>query len=414
MQKTMLNGETRRTLLTESFFVNSRGNGVNRHLHPITVESSFPISHFSPMQTGSQQAAPRSSAPPPVASTALPRYLALAYFALIVYASLHPFSGWRNTGISPFIFIEASWPRYWTAFDLGTNIIAYLPLGFFLPQSFHYRHRSGLWLSVLLACLLGSALSFVLESIQTYLPSRVPSNLDLASNSIGTVVGAVLSGIWGKRIFAELARVQEYLLAPAPHIEPGLVLIGLWLLTQLSPETVLFGAGDLRHFFDIPPAVPYAAPSFFAIETGIIVCNTLAIGLTVRATLDMRVTAHKVLVCFFLLALLIRTLAAAILIDPLNAFAWLTPGAGLGLLFGGLLLFIALLFPAPWRIAFAGLSLMAGAVLVNLAPANPYSAAALAAWRQGHFLNFNGLTRLTASFWPFLALPYLTLLGRRS
>jgi hypothetical protein len=56
---------------------------------------------------------------------------------------------------------------------------------------------------------------------------------------------------------------------------------------------------------------------------------------------------------------------------------------------------------------------MAGTVLVNLAPTNPYSAAALAAWRQGHFLNFNGLTRLVASFWPFIALPYLLLLGRR-
>ena len=50
------------------------------------------------------------------------------------------------------------------------------------------------------------------------------------------------------------------------------------------------------------------------------------------------------------------------------------------------------------------MALMAGAVLVNLAPANPYSIAALATWRQGHFLNFNGLTRLTASLWPFLTL----------
>ena len=59
------------------------------------------------------------------------------------------------------------------------------------------------------------------------------------------------------------------------------------------------------------------------------------------------------------------------------------------------------------------MALMAGTVLVNLVPFNPYSAAALAIWRQGHFLNFNGLTRMAASFWPFLALPYLILLGRR-
>ena len=47
------------------------------------------------------------------------------------------------------------------------------------------------------------------------------------------------------------------------------------------------------------------------------------------------------------------------------------------------------------------------------APPNPYSAAALAAWRQGHFLNFNGLTRWIATLWPFLTLPFLLLTTRR-
>jgi hypothetical protein len=56
---------------------------------------------------------------------------------------------------------------------------------------------------------------------------------------------------------------------------------------------------------------------------------------------------------------------------------------------------------------------MAGTVLVNLAPPNPYSAAALATWRQGHFLNFNGLTRLIGILWPFLTLPFLLLASRR-
>ena len=67
---------------------------------------------------------------PEAGSTVLPRYLALAYLALIVYASLHPFSGWRDPGLSPIYFLTAGWPRYWTAFDLLTNVLAYLPLGF--------------------------------------------------------------------------------------------------------------------------------------------------------------------------------------------------------------------------------------------------------------------------------------------
>lgn len=344
-------------------------------------------------------------------TTRLPRYLALAYAALIVYASLHPFSDWRDPGISPFGFLDADWPRYWTAFDLITNVLVYLPQGFLLALALN--RLPGRWTPAFSALLFGALLSFSLESLQTWLPSRVASNLDLACNSLGAGIGALLTLWQGQRIFGRIAQMQRLLLAPIPHAEPGLVLIGLWLLTQLSPETVLFGAGDLRYLLEITPAVPYAAPSFFAIETGIIVCNTITIGLIGRTLLADRISPYLALSVFFAVALSIRTLAAAVLVDPFHALAWLTPGAGLGLMIGGATLSLLLLLPASWRVALAGLALMAGAVLVNLAPPNPYSEIALAAWRQGHFLNFNGLTRLAASLWPFLALPYLTVLGRR-
>ena len=345
------------------------------------------------------------------APLALPRYLTISYLALIVYASLHPCSGWRMPGISPFVFLETSWPRYWTGFDLTVNIVTYLPFGFFLAQS--VGRKPGTLLASLSAFLIGALLSFSIESIQAYLPSRVPSSIDFLCNSLGAGLGAALSLLFGRRFFQSIKRAQRQLLAPVPHIEYGLVLTGLWLMTQLSPETLLFGAGDLRHLLDITPAVPYAAPSFFAIETGVIVCNTIAIGLIMSLILANKRLSYTTLPWFFVTALLIRTLGATILVGPQNALAWLTPGAGLGILMGGMVLSLVLLLPIPMRIALAGLALMAGTVLVNLTPFNPYSMAALAAWRQGHFLNFNGLTRLAASFWPFLALPYLILLGRR-
>ena len=341
----------------------------------------------------------------------LPRYLALAYTALVVYASLHPFAGWRDLGLSPFAFLEAGWPRYWTAFDLVVNILAYVPLGFFLTLAL--GRLPGRYTPALLSALLATLVSLCLESLQTWLPARVPSNLDLACNAIGGTLGALLALFHGDRFFTRLAALQRYLLAPLPHAELGLVLLGLWLLTQLSPETLLFGAGDLRQLLDLTPAVRYAAPSFFVIETVIIICNTVAIGLVARTLLAGRASPSVVLTAFFAVALTVRALAAAVLVNPQAAFAWLTPGAGLGLLIGGVVLSLVLLLPTAPRLAVAGLALMAGTVLVNLAPPNPYSLAALATWRQGHFLNFNGLTRLVASLWPFLALPYLTLLGRR-
>jgi len=50
---------------------------------------------------------------------------------LIIYASLYPLTGWHDSGGDPLTFLGAAWPRYYTGFDLATNVVAYLPFGFF-------------------------------------------------------------------------------------------------------------------------------------------------------------------------------------------------------------------------------------------------------------------------------------------
>ena len=341
----------------------------------------------------------------------LARYLALAWCGLIIYGSLHPFTGWRDSGASPLAWLEGGWPRYWTGFDLAANVAVYLPLGFCATLALHrlpWRYTAPI-----LATLLGTALSGGLETLQTWLPSRVPSNIDLACNALGTLLGALWAHAVGPRVFARIAMLEHQLIAPIPHAELGLTLLGLWLLTQLSPETLLFGTGDLRQLLGLSAALPFAAESFMRIEAWVTALNLVAVGLIVRQLVARRSSAYLVLPIFILFALTINTLAAAILVGPNEALAWLTPGARLGLLAGSSVLAFAILLPSTPRLLLAGLALMAGSILVNLAPPNPYSQAALAAWRQGHFLNFNGLTRLVSTLWPFLTLPFLLLATRR-
>ncbi|MBS1129533.1 MAG: VanZ like protein [Proteobacteria bacterium] len=341
----------------------------------------------------------------------LSRYLALAWFGLVVYGSLHPFSGWRDTGVSPIAFLEGGWPRYWTVFDLVANVAVYLPLGFFLTLAL--SGVPGRFTALLLATLLAGGVSFSLETLQTWLPSRVPSNLDLACNTLGGLLGALWAQSVGPRIFARIAALEHKLIAPIPHAELGLTLLGLWLLVPLSPETLLFGAGDLRQMLGLTGTMPFAAESFVLIEACITAFNAVAVGLIVRMLCARLLVAYLIVPLFMLLCLTVATLAAAILISPADALAWLTPGVRLGLMVGIAILAGALALPATPRLMIAALALMAGTVLVNLAPPNPYSAAALATWRQGHFLNFNGLTRLVATLWPFLTLPFLLLTSRR-
>lgn len=368
--------------------------------------SSRPITSSRPVERRRRSRAADAPAP----AGALARHLAFAYALLVVYASLHPFTGWRDLGLSPFAFLDGGWPRYWTAFDLAINVVAYLPLGFLLALAL--RRRLGRIGGALAAALLGAGLSCLLEGVQSWLPARVPSNVDLACNGGGAAIGAALALLFGERV-ARRAAAWRHLLAQTTHAELGVVLLGVWLLTQLSPETQLFATGDLRQLLPLTPAVPYAAHSYFMIEATITALHLLAIGLFARSLLATRLTTAPLLVAFLLLALLVRTLAGAVLAPPADALAWLTPGAAVGLAAGGAALALALLLPPNFRVALGALALMAGAALVNLSPANPYSAAALATWRQGHFFNFNGLTRVAASLWPYLALPTLILATRQ-
>lgn len=341
----------------------------------------------------------------------LSRYLALAWLGLVIYGSLHPFTGWRDTGISPFAFLEGGLPRYWTFFDLAANVAVYLPLGFFLTLALY--GLPGRLTALVLAVLLAGGVSFGMEAIQSWLPSRVPSNLDLACNSLGGLFGAMWAQSVGPRVFARISAWQDEVIAPIPHAELGLTLLGLWLLVPLSPETLLFGAGDLRQTLGLSGAVPFAAESFMLIDASITAFNALAVGLIVRMLCARLIVAYLIVPLFLLLGLAIRTLAAAILISPGEALAWLTPGAQTGLGLAAVTLALTLLLPATPRLMITAMALMAGTVLVNLAPPNPYSTAALATWRQGHFLNFNGLTRLVGTLWPFLTLPFLLLTTRR-
>lgn len=341
----------------------------------------------------------------------LARYSALVWFGLVIYASLHPFSGWRDIGVSPFAFLEGGWPRYWTMFDILSNIAVYVPLGFFLALAL--SSLPGRFTGAILASLIAAGISLALECLQTWLPARVPSNLDLAFNSIGGVLGVVLAHRFGPRFFATLSLWQYRLVAPLPHAELGLTVLGLWLLIPLSPEILLFGGGDLRQFLGLPGALPFEASSFILLEAMVVTSNMLAIGFLVSLLSATTWLAYALVPLFVLLGLSVRSLAAAILVGPEMAFAWVTPGAQQGLLLGGTILLLTVWLPAGGRLMLAALALMSATVLVNIAPPNPYSLAALAVWQQGHFLNFNGLTRLVSIVWPFLALTFLIQSNRK-
>jgi VanZ family protein len=343
--------------------------------------------------------------------SSLARYLFWAYALLVIYASLHPFYGWTDTGAPAFAYLSARLPRYITAFDISANILAYIPLGLLGVLALYPQLRGirAAWASLLAAL----TISVSVEALQTFLPSRIPSNLDVASNAAGALIGALAGAALTQRVLRDdgLQALRYRLFHPGGRTDLGLVLLGLWLLSQLSPETLLFGNGDLRELFQTPGGEHHQAEVFIRAEAAVAGANTLAVCLFLSILVRYGQPLRPLMFAVLAFALLVRSFAYALLFGAEDFLLWVTPGAMYGVAAGAAMAAIAAGFSTPVRTALAGLALMAATAIVNLAPENPYLAMFLAEWRQGHFLNFTGLTRVVSALWPFAALAWLLALA---
>jgi VanZ family protein len=343
----------------------------------------------------------------------LARLLLLVYGVLTAYATLYPMEGWRDAGISAFAYLSAPWPRYVTRFDVAVNVLGYVPFGFLAVAALHPRLR-GLP-AFALATASGVALSLGLEALQSYLPARIASNLDALCNLLGAALGAALALRFVPRPLVEgpIGHFRRRAFLPGTAADAGLVLIGLWLFTQLDPAMLLFGVGDLRDYLDVNHAQGQRPQFFILIEALTGAANLTAVALLLSALSASPSGARAKLVALVVLALAVKTAAFAILMRAEDVLAWLTPGAQIGLIAGLCAALAAVALPRVAQLALAAMLIMAATVLVNLAPPNPYLSASLKVWQHGHFLNFNGLTRLVSALWPFAAMGYLMFLAAR-
>lgn len=339
-------------------------------------------------------------------------YLASAWVALAVYASLYPFTGWRDSGADPLAFLIAAWPRYYTGFDIVSNIAAYVPMGFFACIA--WRRWLPWSLALTVVVLAGGALSTVLEITQNYLPSRVASNVDLACNSGGVLLGALAAVRWGDLILehGRMAQLRHRLLVDRRGVDSGLILLGLWLITQLDPAVISFGSGELSHLLGLPAAQPFSAERFRDVEAAVAATGLLA-ALMLASLLAAPRQRRLLPLILLLLALTLKTLAFALLMAPASALAWATPGTAVGVVVAVVVWFAASRLVVPLQRALAALSLLLATAMVNLAPNNPYLDYSLQVWNPGQFLNFHGLTQFAGAVWPFLALSWLMLISTK-
>jgi VanZ family protein len=342
--------------------------------------------------------------------------LSALFAGMVVYASLYPFEGWRTQGLAPWSFVTAPWPQYWTGFDVGANLFGYAPLGFLLALAMlrsHWR-RSFVW-----ACLLSSALSFGLESLQNYLPRRVPSNLDWALNSLGAVLGAGLAvALERLGLMRRWNQFRDDWFEPTTH--GALVLLALWPLALMYPPSVPFGLGQVAERSLLAIAAWMAATPWADLVPSTEVLNLLplspgwesvCIGLGALAPLllgyaEIRDARKRwVFWCVWLaMVALVPALSTALTWSPARAWAWLSVPVWWGLAWAALagLLFLGL--PRRWCSAVLVASVLTSVYLLNAAAVSPYFDQSLGAWEQGQFIHFHGVTQWLGWVWPFVAL----------
>ncbi len=359
------------------------------------------------------------SKPSPVARAAL-----LAYVLLIVYASWYPFSGWRDLGLSPLIFLQhIDLPRYWTKFDAITNIIGYIPLGLLIVYGLYPRVQG--WAAFALTTALGLLCSGTMEAVQTYLPSRVSSNLDFYTNAVGCSVGAVLGVLTVRKLLGQshLYRLRRHWFSP--NASQGLVLLALWPLAQIYPQGFLFGLGQLLPILSdwlselldmsidlaglVRPDADLTPEQYWLSETIITACGMVGAALSLLCVLRRPAPRAALVIAMVGAAIVAKAMASALLFSPDNAFVWITPGAEGGFLIGAIMLAGLAFAPHAAQRRVAALALMLSLLIVNTTPANPYFVATLQTWVQGKFLNFNGAAQFLSLLWPFVALWFLLL-----
>lgn len=359
---------------------------------------------------------PRSDAPPwQRRASPLARTACIAYAALVLYASLAPWSGWRDLGVSPLAYLSAPWPRYVTHFDLLVNVLGYVPLGALIVFAVHPRLRGVA--AVIVAASSGALLSASIEALQTFLPQRIASHVDLMTNSAGALLGAVVAAPFTSALIDRGRLAQWRYRWFARDAALPLVLLALWPLAQAHPMPMLFGLGAADGALlewaqtHVTPALPprgaWEPTEFVLAEAIVTTAGLLAAGLAIAALVPIRAARLASAIALIGAALLAKTLTYGVRFGPDHATSWWTAGAAAGLAIGLLSLSVAVVGTPRALGRAALLAVLVLLAAVALVPDNPYFAAWASQWRSGRLVHFNAAAEWMATAWPYAMAAWL-------
>jgi VanZ family protein len=358
---------------------------------------------------------PAAEPAPPALGYAAPlaRLALLIVLLLVAYASLYPFTDWMDVGVPAFAYLKAPWPRYWVGSEIAANVAAYFPAGALFVWAVYPYCRGAL--AVLLAVLLCGGVSGGLEALQTFLPDRISSNVDLAANAAGALLGALVGVATARRLIGRSALLKWRLRWFLPDAGPALILAALWVIVQVPRQPMLFGTGEFWLLLGDWAAFPAElVAEFWAPEPvhrvwAEQICTAVAmVGAAMLLLHSARpVAARGVLpVALVVLALAIKVLLQPLAIPGLDPAIWLTEGAVVGGCVGVAFAVLLSYVPNGVQRGLGIAALVMQLAIVNLFPADQYFGMSTV-FRAG-WLHLESLTLGLSVIWPVAALVWLT------
>jgi VanZ family protein len=350
--------------------------------------------------------------------TLLPHALALLYGIAIAYASLQPFTPWLAPADGTPFWPFAPWPPRWTRFDVLANVLAYLPFGLFValtPRRATPAARAARALAV------GMTLSFGLETLQMFLPSRDANLVDFFANAAGTLAGAFGAAIIVRSESTRtlLSAFRNRVFLPGMLGDIGIALLAVWLAAQINPGIPLFA---VTFEADVLPAglaagavTAHPDRAAVVIEAAQSALQLTGVGLFLVLLLRDRRHIGGAVLLLIGAALLVKGVSAMLLLKPAVWEAWLKPGVSIGIAVGLLILLCIVFMPRPVQLAACATALLASLLLPVLVADHSLTRASLTLfnWRYGHLLNFNGLTQSMLLAWPLAVAAWLFALAGR-
>lgn len=346
------------------------------------------------------------------AKSHLPLYLILGYTLLVLYASLTPFSGWRDPGHDVLEFLRQPLFRYVQAFDTIVNVLAYIPVGLLATLSLTSRLHPVL--TALLGTLTGAALSFSMEVSQAYLPGRISSNLDLATNIAGAMLGAVIAARAraAPAITGRIVSWRARLFLPGGRTDLGIALVALWFFSQLDPSLPLLGIVFFSNGIQAQLAGLGADAMSRALGPMSVCLTLMSLGMLLMLLMRSNRSALAGLAVLVWIAALMKLGAASMLLRSEAAFLWVSNEIVWAIMLGAALVAFCAMLPRRALMACCALTLVGTILLTFVRPGELQSFLSLRFFRFAdlQLIRYTGLSATVAAVWPYGALAYLTML----